>query len=299
LWPNFLRNLAAAGIPAVVANGRISDRSFTRYERVRPLFRRVLAQVTLFAMQSEEDARRILALGAPPQRVIVTGNLKMELAATDAGAERLWRRLLHLETERVWVAGSTHRGEEGPILDGFVTLRGSVGPLCLVVAPRHPERVDEVEGLARARGLVPVRRSRIRAGDSRGLILLDTVGELAALYGVADVIFVGGSLVPAGGHNVIEPALHAKPVIFGPHMTNFREAAALLLRGGGGIQVADSSMLVGTVERLLGDPTLRREMGAAAWTAVRGHQGACQRTIEALERILPDLDGSTSRERAG
>jgi 3-deoxy-D-manno-octulosonic-acid transferase len=296
LWPNLLRALAEAGIPAVLANGRISDRSFRRYGRVRRLFRRVLDHVTLFCMQSDENARRIISLGARPERVVVTGNLKMEAAAGDDGTDRLWRRLLHLGTARVWVAGSTHRGEEEPILDAFLSLREelrqSPDPFCLILAPRHPERVDEVEGLARARGLRPVRRSRIPAGAPSELILLDTVGELATLYGVAEVIFVGGSLVPIGGHNVIEPALHAKPVVFGPHMGNFRDAAALLLRAEAGIQLREAGELTPTLRGLLADPDARRRLGDAAWTAVRAHQGACQKTLAALETLLEPRDGA-------
>jgi 3-deoxy-D-manno-octulosonic-acid transferase len=289
LWPNLLRSLAAADIPAVIVNGRISDRSYRRYRWVRRLFRRVLDQVALFCMQSEEDARRIINLGARPERVVVTGNLKMEAAPAGDGAEQLWRRLLHLGPARVWIAGSTHRGEEEPILDAYRALRaeaGAAAPLCLILAPRHPERVDEVEGLCRARGLVPVRRSRIAPGPPSEVIVLDTVGELATLYAVAEVIFVGGSLIPWGGHNVIEPARHAKPVVFGPHMTNFRDAAALLLRADAGIQLRDAAELLPTLRRLLGDAEARRALGAAAGAAVLGHQGACQRTLEALEALL-------------
>ncbi|HEV8310970.1 MAG TPA: 3-deoxy-D-manno-octulosonic acid transferase [Methylomirabilota bacterium] len=286
IWPNLLRTLRAAGVPAVLANGRISDRSLRRYGWAGGLFRRVLDDIQLFAMQSEEDARRIISLGAQPERVVVTGNLKMEMPAGEGGADELWRRLLHLGPVPVWVAGSTHRGEEGPILDAYVALRARVGSLCLILAPRHPERVDEVEALARARGLAPTRRSRIEPGAPSELILLDTVGELAQLYAVADVIFVGGSLVPAGGHNVIEPALHAKPIVFGPHMANFRDAAQTLLRARGAIQVRDAGELPGALGALLADAAARRELGEAAWRAVRAHQGACERTIEALEAVL-------------
>lgn len=286
LWPNLLRTLAGAGIPAVLANGRISDRSYGRYRLVRRLFRRVLDDVALFAMQSEEDARRIISLGARPERVVVTGNLKMEAPAGEQGADRLWRRLLRLGPEPVWVAGSTHRGEETQILEAFVALRQGDGSLRLIMAPRHPERVEEVEALVRARGLRPARRSQPGSDGPGDVILLDTVGELAALYAVADVIFVGGSLVPVGGHNVIEPALHAKPVVFGPHMTNFRDAAALLLGAGGAIQVRDATELASALRGLLADAGARRARGAAAWTAVRAHQGACQRTVAALEALL-------------
>jgi 3-deoxy-D-manno-octulosonic-acid transferase len=286
LWPNLLRALRQAGVPAVLANGRISDRSYRRYQLVRGLFRRVLDDVTLFCMQSEEDARRIISLGARPERVLVTGNLKMEAPAGDAGAERLWRRLLHLGDAPVLVAGSTHRGEEAIVLDAFQAARAGTDGLRLVLAPRHPERLDEVEGLVRARGLTVVRRSRVGGGSVSEVIIVDTMGELASLYAVADVIFVGGSLVPIGGHNVVEPALHAKPVLFGPHMTNFRDAAALLLRADAAVQVGDGSELAAALAKLLADAAARQSVGRAAWSAVRAHQGACVRTIAALEGVL-------------
>lgn len=286
LWPNLLRAFRQAKIPAVLANGRISDRSYRRYKLVRPLFRRVLADMTFFCMQSEEDARRIISLGARPERVLVTGNLKMEAPSGDAGAAELWRRLLHLGQAPVLVAGSTHRGEEALVLDAFAALRPKSNGLRLVLAPRHPERLDEVESLAQGRGLSVVRRSRVAAGNAAPVILVDTMGELASIYAVADVIFVGGSLVPIGGHNVVEPALHAKPVVFGPHMTNFRDAAALLLRADAAVQVTDGADLTAALARLLDDGPARETLGRAAWTAVRGHQGACVRTVTALERVL-------------
>jgi 3-deoxy-D-manno-octulosonic-acid transferase len=286
LWPNLLRALRRAGVPAILANGRISDRSYRRYRRVRGLFRRVLDDVTLFCMQSEEDARRIISLGARPERVIVTGNLKMEAPPGESGAAELWRRLLHLGPAPVVVAGSTHRGEEALVLDAFEAARPAAAGLRLVLAPRHPERLDEVEALVRARGLPVVRRSRVSSGSASAVILVDTMGELASLYAVADVIFVGGSLVPVGGHNVVEPALHAKAVVFGPHMTNFREAAALLIRADAALQVQDGPELAAALRRLLGDSAARVALGQAAWTAVRSHQGACVRTMAAIARVL-------------
>jgi 3-deoxy-D-manno-octulosonic-acid transferase len=286
LWPNLLRALRQSKVPAVLANGRISDRSYRRYYRVRRLFRRVLDDVALFCMQSEEDARRIISLGAAPERVLVTGNLKMEAPSGDAGAEQLWRRLLHLGQAPVVVAGSTHRGEESELLDAFLAIRSSADGLRLVLAPRHPERLDEVEALARARGLAVVRRSHVASGNEAPVILLDTMGELASIYAVADVIFVGGSLVPVGGHNVVEPALHAKAIAFGPHMSNFRDAAALLLRAGAAVQVGDGAALEAALRRLLADAPAREALGRAAWSAVRAHQGACVRTVVALERVL-------------
>jgi 3-deoxy-D-manno-octulosonic-acid transferase len=289
LWPNFLRALARRRIPAMIANGRISDRSFRRYRWVRGLMRRVLANVTVFAMQTEEDARRIIALGAPPARVVVTGNLKSDLVPEAAGAGAdAWRERLRLDPDaRLWIAGSTHRGEEAIVLDAFRRARARCPDLALLLAPRHPERVGEVEELVRGRGLVAVRRSRLPAGAAPGaVVILDTVGELAALYAVAEIVFVGGSLVPIGGHNVLEPAMRGKPVLVGPHMSNFREGAELLERSGGALVVKDGPELERELARLLEDRDLARRMGEAARRAFAGRQGAVSATLDLVARHL-------------
>ena len=288
LWPNFLRALERRGVPAMIANGRISDRSFRRYHRVRFLTSRMLRDISVFAMQSQEDARRIIALGALPERVVVTGNLKTDLAPPEAGGEAVWQRLLGLgEGELVWIAGSTHRGEEAAVLDAFKRLRVRFPTLALLLAPRHPERVAEVERLAADAGLSTVRRSELPRDRARhAVVILDTVGELAQIYRVATVVFVGGSLVPTGGHNMLEPALLRKPVLFGPHTSNFRESAELLLGAGGAVLVADQSQLEARIAELLADPDLRRGMGEAALQAIVSRQGAVKQTIELVERYL-------------
>ncbi|HEY7039959.1 MAG TPA: 3-deoxy-D-manno-octulosonic acid transferase [Methylomirabilota bacterium] len=287
LWPNFLRALATRRIPAMIANGRISDRSFRRYHRVRWLMRRVLADISVFAMQSTEDAQRIIALGAPPERVVVTGNLKSDLLP-DAPDEAGWRERLGLgEGDRLWIAGSTHRGEEAMALEAFVRAKARCPALALLLAPRHPERAGEVEDLIRSRGLTAVRRSRLpREATSGRVIILDTVGELAQLYGLAEVVFVGGSLVPVGGHNVLEPAMRGKPVLFGPHTSNFREGAELLQRGGGGLVVKDVDELAREITRLLEDRDLAGRMGRAAREAFAGRQGAVGATLDLIARHL-------------
>jgi 3-deoxy-D-manno-octulosonic-acid transferase len=294
LWPNFLRALARRRIPSMIANGRISDRSFHRYLRVRWLMRRVLADVSVFAMQSEEDARRILALGAPPSRVVVTGNLKSDLVPEAESVDAAWRERLGLgATDRLWIAGSTHRGEEAIVLDVFLRARARCPRLALLLAPRHPERAGEVEELIRERGLIPVRRSRLPDGRAAGaVVILDTVGELAALYGVAHVVFVGGSLVPIGGHNVLEPAMRGKPVLYGPHTSNFREGAERLQRSGGGIVVKDGLELERELSPLLEDPDLARRTGDAARAAFAGRQGAVDATLELIARHLWPARGS-------
>jgi 3-deoxy-D-manno-octulosonic-acid transferase len=283
LWPNFLRALARRRIPGMIANGRISDRSFRRYRWVRGLMRRVLADVAVFAMQTDEDARRIIALGAPSSRVVVTGNLKSDLLPEAAGDDpEGWRARLDLGAgARLWIAGSTHRGEEAIVLDAFLRVRSRYPELALLLAPRHPERAGEVETLIRERGLRAARRSRLPADAAAGaVIILDTVGELAALYALAEIVFVGGSLVPIGGHNVLEPAMRGKPVLVGPHMSNFREGAELLQRSGGGLVVKDAPELERELARLLEDRELARRMGDAAREAFAGRQGAVSATLD-------------------
>jgi 3-deoxy-D-manno-octulosonic-acid transferase len=297
LWPNFLRALHRRRIPSVIANGRISDRSFRRYRLVRVLMARALAHVSAFAMQSEEDARRIVALGAPPDRVLVTGNLKSDLRPAGP-PEPAWRERLALaDGDLLWVAGSTHRGEEAPVLDAWIALRAREPRLRLVLAPRHPERAEEVERLAASRGVTAVRRSAVPPVPPRdAVVVLDTVGELADLYGWADLAFVGGSLVAVGGHNVLEPALWGKPVLFGPHTGNFRDAARLLLDARAAEVVDVGPALEAAAARLVRDPALRARMGAAGRAAVAARQGAVAATLEVIERVLAGgLSGAAAR----
>jgi 3-deoxy-D-manno-octulosonic-acid transferase len=286
LWPNLLRELGARGVPVMIANGRISDHSFRRYRRVRRLMASMLRSVTVFAMQSAEDARRVIALGAVPERVVVTGNVKND-AGPDDGSATMWRRLLGLESgDLVWIAGSTHRGEEQLVLEAHARALGVDPRLTLVLAPRHPERANEVARLIRDHGWPVARRSELPVRRlPRTVILIDTVGELAQIYHVADLVFVGGSLVPAGGHNVLEPASKHKPVLFGPHTSNFRESTQLLLDSGGGAVARDGEELACLVSQLAGDPALRAKMGAAGATAIANRQGAVGRTLDLIERF--------------
>src|SRR5262249_32191323 len=232
---------------------------------------------------SPQDARRIMALGAPPTRVVVTGNMKHDAPAVDGGEAERWRRCLGLPPgRRVWVAGSTHPGEEEAILDAHASARLADPHLTLIVAPRRPERTAEVAALAAPRWPV-VRRSALAGGSAPdAVVILDTVGELAGLYAVADVAFVGGSLVSRGGHNVLEPARLGKPVLFGPHTENFREAAALLVGAGGGLVVDGPRDLAGHLVRLLDDEAERAGMGEAARSAVASRGGAVRATLDLI-----------------
>ncbi|PYN37007.1 MAG: 3-deoxy-D-manno-octulosonic acid transferase [Candidatus Rokuibacteriota bacterium] len=294
LWPNTLRTLASRGVPVMIANGRISDRSYRRYRLVRRFMTSVLADVRVFAMQSDEDARRIIALGAQPERVVVTGNIKVDAAAVDpAGSVDLWRRLLGLTPgQRVWVAGSTHAGEEGPVLDAHRAALADCPELVLVIAPRHPERTREVLALVDRRGWPSVRRSELPGavatadGPVAPVVILDTVGELAMLYSVADVVFVGGSLVPMGGHNVLEAAQRRKPVLIGPHTENFRDSVGLLESAGAALVVRDAPELSHELRRLLADQDLRLKLGDAGYEAVASRHGAVRETLDLVGRYL-------------
>jgi 3-deoxy-D-manno-octulosonic-acid transferase len=304
LWLNFLSECRGRGIPVVVANGRISDRSFPRSLRVRFLVRRLYGLVTRFVMQSEVDAARAIALGARSGQVVVGGNLKYDVGlggVGDAGRLEEWRR--HLPAGgRLIIAGSTHPGEEEMVLGAFRDLQqaGKAEGVGLLIAPRHPERFGEVAGLIEAAGWPLVRRSAWLEGGAGvnglswpGVILLDSIGELATVYELATVVLVGGSLLPIGGHNILEPALAGKPIVVGPHMHNFREMTAGFRGADALIQLTGSpAMLRGQLreswERLLGDPAAAQAMGERARRTVEVNRGATARTCQLIAELLPN-----------
>ena len=290
IWPNCIWRLHRQGVPVALVNGRISDRSFLWYQVFRVLFGRVLSCFDVLCMQSEESARRIRAMGAPAQRVTVAGNLKFDQSIPDPVDQRAWRERLGVrETAAVWVAGSTHPGEEEIILRVFARLRAPHPELQLVLAPRAPERFDEVETLISRMGLGSARRSAMGTGNgtgSREVILLDTIGELAQVYSIARMGFVGGSLVPRGGHNPLEVAAHGLPVLFGPHMENFREIASLLRESGGAMEVSGEEALERDLSALLADAQLAAQLGARAREALLSQRGAARRTIEVIAPLL-------------
>jgi 3-deoxy-D-manno-octulosonic-acid transferase len=285
LWPNFLAVCAARGIPVVVINGRISPRSFPRYRLVRAWFGRVLQHVSLFCVQSEDDARRLVQLGAPAGRVQVTGNMKFDLPAGEADPARVKAGLGLSPEARLVVAGSTHRGEEEPVLAAFRGAAATRPDLRLLLAPRHPERLDEVERLVQRAGLSPVRRSAL-PGAPPDVIVLDTVGELARLYAAAEVVFIGGSLIPHGGQNILEPAAHGRPVLHGPHMANFAQVRDLFRDAGAAREVRDAAELRQALEALLDDPARAQAMGAAGRAIVDRNRGATRRTADLVGAYL-------------
>jgi 3-deoxy-D-manno-octulosonic-acid transferase len=295
IWPNLLRACRRRGVKTMLVNGRLSSRSYPRYRLARPFFRRVLADVDRFCMQSEESARRIIDIGADPARVTVTGSLKFEslesptAVTAGRGAGRVLRYFRLPASRLVFMAASTMKGEEAAVLAAYAAVRRAHPTALLVLAPRKPERFGEADALARAEGLRVVRRSELAvdAEPRADVVILDTIGELAHLFQVATVVFVGGSLVDHGGHNVLEPAVHGKPIVFGPHMQNFAEIAATFLREQAAVQVADGGALAAAVVRLMGDPVERARLGAAARALVEANRGAKPRTLEAIAAVLP------------
>ena len=321
LWPNFLFALARRGVPAFLVNARLTERSARRYAWARRLFQPALAGVVGFGAQTAADAERLAAIGADPGRIVITGNLKFDQGTPDATIDGHAREDADTLSaarraglglgpdERLWVAGSTHPGEETHLVRAYLRLRQRDPRLVLLLAPRHLDRLDKVEAMVREEGAEPVRRSSVtvdrclpsasagpareaafvrhaRPGAAPRVILLDTLGELASLYAEAEVAFVGGTLAPVGGHNLLEPAARGTPVVFGPHTHKCEEIARTLLAAGAGVRVDSTEALVDQVGRLLADGALRARMGRQGIEMVARNRGAVERTLALLHPWL-------------
>jgi 3-deoxy-D-manno-octulosonic-acid transferase len=305
LWPNLLRECRRRGVKTAVVNGRLSARSFPRYRLARSFFRHVLADIDRFCVQSDESARRFVAIGAEPQRVTVTGSLKFDSLESQAAGpqarakERVLRYFRFAATRPVLVAGSTMKGEEAVVLRMFRRLKATQPSAVLLVAPRHPERFDEVVRLAQQEGFRTERRNDlpIDAEPRADVVVLDTIGELATVYQVGTVVFVGGSLVPTGGHNILEPAVYGRPVVFGPHMHNFAEIAAAFVANDAGVQVASDGEFEEQVLALMADPVRRARLGAAARALVEANRGSKGKTLAVLDALLPSASSYPSNVR--
>lgn len=318
IWPNFMRQANRAGVPIIFVNGRISQKSFRRHQRalrwfpffIGRFYRRVLSNASLFLMQSESDAVRIREMGAAPEKVVVTGNLKYDSPLPQETPFVKWlAKTVDVEKRRpLIVAGSVTSGEESLVLIAFGVLQGQMRNALLVLAPRKPDRFDAtaqdiVESLRKS-----VRRSSIDLNSptiSNGapifpgdvsVLLLDSIGELAGVYGIADAVYVGGSMVAAGGHNILEPAGFGKPPLFGEHMENFQELANTFLARGAARQVTNPEDLGVAWIELLEDSARRRKMGDAARAVVEENRGATARTIEYIAKFVP-VGSSVIKER--
>ena len=288
-WPNFLRQAHASGARIAVVNARISDRSWPRYRRFRWALRRMLVHVDLFLAQTTEDSTRLQSIGAQAGRMQVTGNLKFDvsLPASPPMVESLRRSLASEGAGPVLVCGSTVEDEEPPLLKAFENLRVAHPRAVMILAPRHPERFDDVAILLKRLGMPSVRRSQWRGETlAGGVLLVDTIGELAALYALADVAFVGGSLVPRGGHNIIEPAQHGVAVVTGNHTENFRDIVALF-QSRDAVRIVGLAELPLTLMQLLADDAERLGLGRRALETIRSQMGATSRTLEALKTLIP------------
>jgi len=292
LWPNFLHECCRRMIPVSLANGRISDRSFGRYRRLRFLTRTMLRQLQVIGAQTEEDKRRFVALGGEAQRVRVTGNLKFDFPTPEIDPDsellRQLRDYLHLQLGTpVIVMGSTMKGEEPFLLTAYRVVRRHIPQARLIIAPRHPERFDEVNAFVAALGLPFRRRTDLgpAVGETGDVLLLDTIGELRAVYSLASVAVIGGSFLPYGGHNLLEPAALGKAIVFGQEMTNFREMAHVFLREQAARQCTLET-LPETLCELLQDADARQLLGHKALRTVRQNQGATESTMASLRPFI-------------
>lgn len=289
LWPNFLIAARRQGVPVVVINGRMSPRSLKRYRRIKPLARWLFGQLDLLMMQTEHYARAVRILGVDPNRVAVTGNLKYDGVLSDRGNPQtaFLRDMLNVKAdELIWIAGSTQAPEEEIVLSIWENLHRDYPKLRLFLVPRHKERFEEVAHMLAQTGVDFARRSSC-ADLGQPVVLVDTLGELGALWGVADVAFVGGSLDGRrGGQNMIEPAAYGAAVVFGPHVWNFADTAARLIDAHAACQIADAGQLETVVRFLLEDEKERHLLGAAAREFVRRQQGATEQTVAMLGKLL-------------
>lgn len=301
LWPLVLRQCRRRGLPVVVINGRVSDRSYRRMRRLTRWLGPLFAPVDRFAVQSDADRNRLTALGVAPDRVTVTGNLKFEIAEPEPDDE-LERELTALAAGRpILVAGSTMRGEEEEVLAAFRATGGGDKSL-LVLAPRHPERWEGVDGLLADGGFSRVRRSRLNgsgrdAGEPPAVVLLDSLGELAALYRLARGAFIGGTLVPTGGHNPVEAARAGVPVVVGPSMDNFREIAGLFDRAEAWCRVSDSTELASIWSSWIADAAAARALGDRGAELAARHRGALERTVAATAPAVAAVEAALGRDR--
>ncbi len=282
VWPNLLYHLKRRGIPSLLVNGRLSDHSFQGYRLFRPFFRRVFNLFSLLAMRSEKDAKNLFSLGVDKEKVVVTGNLKFDLAISleeKVDIEKLRKKLLFPEDRPVVIFGSIHQPEEKTISEVCTIFKEEA---YFIIAPRHPEK-SRLGYLLKEKGLSFSFYSKLQKSD---IVILDTIGELSYLYSISDLAFVGGSLFDWGGQNILEPAAFSKPVLFGPYISNFEEEARVLLEKGGAKIVKDKGELIFAIKRILSSPEEREEMGENAYKALLSGKGATERNFNLIKRFL-------------
>ena len=302
LWPNLLRFCGRRKVPVVLFNGRISDKSFPGYRRFRSLFQRPLEAISLFLMQTETDRRRIVEIGARREGTRVTGNIKFDQSFPTLTEETKARMVASLRLrghEKILIAGSTHPGEEEILLGVYRDLLDLIPDLILILCPRHPDRLGQVESLLQKEKRTWVRRTALSdeksflgegQAETPPVVLLDTMGELMKLYSLGTLVFIGGSLVPVGGHNPLEPLWFGKCVLFGPYMFNFLEISRLLIEASGAVQVKDRMELLSQAKRLLQEAGTRNEIGERGHRVLQSHRGATEKILGELRPILKEIE---------
>ena len=298
LWPNLLHGCGKKRIPIVLFNGRISQKSFRRYLSLKLFFKECLKYISLFLMQTEEDQKRVVEIGVDSQKTKVEGNLKFDQtfpSFTQKAVGEMAEALGFHGQEKILIAGSTHSGEEEILVSLYKELKKIEPHLVLILAPRHLERLEEVERILRKEALSWLRKSSLPVGTGRSnqkgpeVILLDTMGELTGIYSLGTLVFVGGSLVPIGGHNPLEPLFFRKCVLFGPYMFNFLEISSRLIETGGAIQVSGEEELFSQLKRLLFDEGARKKVGEKGYQFLQKHQGATDRMFEEIRPFLSKM----------
>lgn len=302
LWPNFLKAARKYHIPAMMVNGRISDKSVKRYHHLRGILKDMIGTVNKFCMQSNIDAKYIIKLGADPKLVTVTGNTKFDQTYTDVSDAEKRRLLDEMGLDGaggILLAGSTHKGEETFILEAFRMLKKRMPNAKLVIAPRDIMRAAEIAEMARAFQLEAKTRTQLSAAKSGGhdVVILDTIGELGKVYSIGDVVYVGGSLVSHGGHNILEPAAHGKAILVGPNMFNFKDTHALFKQRDACVTVKDAADLGAQILRLFGDPAARARMEEETLAIVRENRGAARKSAVLLRELMDSL--ALSKEKGG
>ena len=295
IWPNFVRIAKQSNIPVVVVNGRISDKSFSRYKKIKPIAKTIFQKLTLILSQTEQYAKRFIEIGCPAEKVFVTGSLKYDTAQITNkvdGSDELASQL-KIENERLWLAGATGPGEEGIILDIFKDLikQQRFADLRLVIVPRKPERFDEVAELIRQKGFDFIRYSSVKNTNTPhwekpSVILGDTMGDLRKFYSLATVIFVGRSLVPMGGSDMAEAAALGKPTMFGPFAFNFKHTVDALLKDNGAIMAKDKQDLFVAIQKCLTDTDFANQIAQNGREVIRKNQGATKKTIDQITKLL-------------
>ena len=293
LWPNMIHACARRHIPVLVANARLSEKSARGYARISALSKTMLAELSVVAAQNEPDASRFVTLGLNSDKLRVTGSIKFDLELTaevQTRARQLQQNWSHHGQRLVWLAASTHPGEDEIILRIFKQCKERVPDLVLILVPRHPERFNNIYQLCMKSGFKTLRRSEMQTAPApqadMDIVLGDTMGELLAFYGACDLAFVGGSLVPVGGHNLIEPAAWAKPIVCGKHLFNFADVAELLKQQQALLVCEDENVLQKQIEMLLLDASARTRMGNAAQKIARENRGALQRLLAEIKLLL-------------